>query len=91
MKLLLTGLSALLCASTIIASDPAQRLQKRLQNKGPVIPKAQAPKPIERSSLQKRASRFLNENTQSQLFYSDRITMVANIKNRICSQWHWHT
>ena len=65
MKFTLAGLSALLCVSSVAALNPAQKLQKRLQSKGPVIEKREAAQLFGNQRLQKRASKFLNENTQS--------------------------
>ena len=76
MKLTLTALSALLYAASIAALDPAQRLQKRLQNKGPVIERREPAQPFENSRLQRRASKFLNDNTQSKHCSDDLSAMV---------------
>ena len=67
MKLSLTFCSALLCASSILALNPAEKLVKRVQNlpKSPVIERRDAAQPFSDPRLQKRASPYLNANTQS--------------------------
>lgn len=67
MKLSLTSLSALLCATSVAALNPAERLARRVQKlpKTPVIEKREASQSFQDSRLQKRASPYLNANTES--------------------------
>ncbi len=65
MKYLLTGLSVLAgLASTALASAGTKAFE-RAHNKGPVFEKRHPGKPFESPRLQKRASPYLTNKTQS--------------------------
>ena len=67
MKFSLTIVSGLLCATSVLALNNAERLAKRVQNlpKSPVIERREPLQPFRDSRLQKRASPYLNANTES--------------------------
>ena len=91
MKFTLTGLSALLCASSVAALDPAQKLQKRLQDKSPVIERRVPAQPFESQRLQKRASKFLNENTQSKAVSVRHQKFKSDSHVRVCCRRYWYS
>ncbi|KAL8830342.1 MAG: hypothetical protein Q9191_001483 [Dirinaria sp. TL-2023a] len=64
MKFSLTFVSALLCASSVSALNPAQKVARRVANKAPVIERRTPTEPFSNPRLEKRASQYLNANTE---------------------------
>ena len=65
MKFSLPFLGALLCAASVAAINPADKAFSRAAHKKPVIEKRHVSEPFKNPVLQKRASKFLNANTES--------------------------
>ncbi|KAL8793861.1 MAG: hypothetical protein Q9195_003587 [Heterodermia aff. obscurata] len=64
MKFSLPCLSALLCVASVAAINPADKAFGRAAHKKPVIEKRHVSEPFKNPVLQKRASKFLNANTE---------------------------
>ena len=68
MKFSLSCVSALLCVSSVVAVNPADKAFGRVAQKQPVIEKREALQPFKNPVLQKRASKYLNSATESKSF-----------------------
>ena len=90
MKFSLPCLSALFCAAAVAAINPADRAFGRAAHKQPVIEKRQASQPFKNPVLQKRASKFLNANTESMLPSYPRGSPCL-IPFRVCCQRFGHS
>ena len=92
MKFSLTSLSLWLCASSVAALNKAERLVKRVQNlpKAPVIERRHAGQSFQDSRLQKRASPYLNANTQSTTA-STTYQISGWPQFRVCCERHWYS
>lgn len=84
MRFSLTCLSALFCATAAIAarSHHAINAFNRVEKRAPVVEKREQPQPFKNPRLQKRASRFLNNATESE---SSKGVFVPNTKIQIQS------
>ena len=69
MKFSLPFLGALLCAASVVAINPADKVFGRAAHKKPVIEKRHSSQPFKNPVLQKRASKFLNANTESMISF----------------------
>ena len=65
MRFALPCLTALFCAAAVAAINPADKAFGRAAHKKPVIEKGRTSQPFKNPVLQKRASKFLNANTES--------------------------
>lgn len=88
-SLLQLGVVLGLCA-TIDAASGAHGANafKRVENKAPVIEKRTLNKPFENPRLQKRASPYLNNVTESRFCFPHLLRLHKTYRDRrVCRQW----